>query len=408
MKEDGLENVPEVSPNGVSFVSGNCFDIDKETAEKLCRYDRIYVGAGCPWNRRDFFFSLLAEGGIMIAPIHDSNMLIKVHKQAPGVFNTTNLSSVHFTPIVLPTESEGAPAPKVKLPAVVWAPHEKRHKQFSCSFKAGVRTLLLVAQKKQSPPFLPTHMWLHIVSFTSRDWFLPALTVEQQLRADLAAERALRVQAEETMEAAAKARRLAQAEMNVCQIILRRVRNIVQSPHQQPQLDHSAAITAIANLLGVGLVNGLQDMAHEPGEGLDDDDGDVDDDVDDDQMPLQDNYEGGDEDIEEEEEEEEEEVEVEEEDAESVNHNISYDTHDDSADDSDVDTDDEGEWSEIQSSNQVNVSIIIAAHVDAMDEDSSVETFAPPTSLLVGSPHTPLITTSSSEQMSLETVVEVA
>ena len=44
MREAGEPDVPLISKEGVSFVTGNCFNIDIERAISSCRYDRIYVG----------------------------------------------------------------------------------------------------------------------------------------------------------------------------------------------------------------------------------------------------------------------------------------------------------------------------------------------------------------------------
>lgn len=76
---------------GVSFVNGNCFDIDVAAATACCRYDRIYIGAGCPESKKNFFFSLLADDGIMVAPIDDSNCLVRIRRQCRNVFTVTHM-----------------------------------------------------------------------------------------------------------------------------------------------------------------------------------------------------------------------------------------------------------------------------------------------------------------------------
>ena len=45
-REAGEVDLPNVSREGVSFVQGNCFDIDVATSSFSCKYDRIYIGAG--------------------------------------------------------------------------------------------------------------------------------------------------------------------------------------------------------------------------------------------------------------------------------------------------------------------------------------------------------------------------
>lgn len=43
-REAGDNKIPLLSKEGVSFVAGNCFNIDIESAVSSCKYDRIYVG----------------------------------------------------------------------------------------------------------------------------------------------------------------------------------------------------------------------------------------------------------------------------------------------------------------------------------------------------------------------------
>lgn len=60
-RENLEEGIPKVSRKGVKFVCGNCFDIDIEASQLTCKYDRIYCGAGCPNDKKDFFASLLLK-----------------------------------------------------------------------------------------------------------------------------------------------------------------------------------------------------------------------------------------------------------------------------------------------------------------------------------------------------------
>ena len=83
---------------GVSFVKGNCFDIDVAAATACCRYDRIYIGAGCPESKKNFFFSLLADDGIMVAPIDDSNCLVRIRRQCRNVFTVTHMYEASLSP----------------------------------------------------------------------------------------------------------------------------------------------------------------------------------------------------------------------------------------------------------------------------------------------------------------------
>lgn len=93
-REHGELNVPAVNPEGVSFVSGNCFNIDVERAVSSCRYDRIYVGAGCPEARKEFFLSLLADDGVMVASINEKSELIKIRRTHRNMYSESHISQV--------------------------------------------------------------------------------------------------------------------------------------------------------------------------------------------------------------------------------------------------------------------------------------------------------------------------
>ena len=193
----GEAGLPTISREGVALVHGNCFDIDVSTAVSSCRYDRIYIGAGCPEDKKEFFFSLLSDSGIMVAPIDDSDCLVKIRRQCRNVYSVTHISRVHFTPLlqpppipratplstaattttVIPTgrlshflsaalasdvtsrfplqaplqgTTPGASTatatavglPLVRLPPLVWAPVASRHKQFPPRFRDAVFVLL--------------------------------------------------------------------------------------------------------------------------------------------------------------------------------------------------------------------------------------------------------------------------
>jgi protein-L-isoaspartate O-methyltransferase len=103
-KREQGEQVPKVSKEGVSFVHGNCFHLDIASSVHTCRYDRIYVGAGCPEARKEFFFSLLADDGILVASINERNELIQVRRRHRHIFTETVISNVIFAPLVEPTE----------------------------------------------------------------------------------------------------------------------------------------------------------------------------------------------------------------------------------------------------------------------------------------------------------------
>eukprot|EP01031_Cornospumella_fuschlensis_P034034 gene34034-41194_t len=236
--------------HAIQIVQGNCFDLDNTHS---VRYDRIYVGAGVPASRQEFFFHLLAEGGVLVMPIQDSSTMVKVRKVYGRIYTHVPVTSVHFAPlqqtglpqglgeemteedeeddglgvldrlpdldanelVVLRSSahnsnavlrrrlSSGAsqPAKLLRLPQVVWEPLRHKHQQFPAQFRAIVKMLLLAANRvarrgdsRRSAPLcskLPMPLWYHILSYTSRDWFVLEDRV-LLLESELYAERQLR------------------------------------------------------------------------------------------------------------------------------------------------------------------------------------------------------------------------
>jgi protein-L-isoaspartate O-methyltransferase len=86
--------------SGLSFVHGNCFDIDVIGAVQALKYDRIYVGAGCPDSRKEFFLSMLADDGILVVPINEKNQMIKIRKFSGRIYSVKVISQVNFFPLV--------------------------------------------------------------------------------------------------------------------------------------------------------------------------------------------------------------------------------------------------------------------------------------------------------------------
>lgn len=209
----------------ITIVHGNCFDIDILSSAYNCRYDRIYIGAGCPENRKEFFYHLLAEDGILVAPINERNQMLKVRKLRGNIFQVNGISSVFFAPLIetnmRPDEvnihgnrdnstplasllelnpdsvqvltrnpqtmfqeeaTHGNNHQRVKLPTVLWAPTKSRHQQFPVNFRKAVNLILLASNSSNYPSstsnggkipryycnMLPNHVWFVIFSYCSR------------------------------------------------------------------------------------------------------------------------------------------------------------------------------------------------------------------------------------------------
>lgn len=212
----------------VSIIHGNCFDIDVAASADCCKYDRIYVGAGCPEGRKEFFYHLLSINGILVMPIDERNQLIKVLKLSPTLYSTAHVSYVHFAPLIeasfhddelmavhnndsnsesIPIVDQNllgllhnvdlstvshfkSPVPKagrnkVMLPTLLWAPEKYRHLQFPTDFRHVVKMVLIAANrwlpelpvtsssqnaatKRASCSTLPVAIWFVVFTFASR------------------------------------------------------------------------------------------------------------------------------------------------------------------------------------------------------------------------------------------------
>lgn len=93
-------NYTSIAVDGISFVNANCFDIDVLSAVSTFKYDRIYVGAGCPDSRKEFFLSMLADDGILVVPINERNQMLSIRKFYGRVYSIKPISNVNFAPLV--------------------------------------------------------------------------------------------------------------------------------------------------------------------------------------------------------------------------------------------------------------------------------------------------------------------
>lgn len=89
-----------ISLDGISFVHANCFDLDVLNTVNTMKYDRIYVGAGCPESRKEFFLSMLADNGIMVVPINEKNQMLSIRKFYGRVYSLKPISNVNFAPLL--------------------------------------------------------------------------------------------------------------------------------------------------------------------------------------------------------------------------------------------------------------------------------------------------------------------
>ena len=77
------------------YIVGNCFSLD---TKPVMKYDRIYVGAGCPDARWKFFLNFLKPNGVLIVSLNGANEMIHV-KLKPSIPSTVTgdaMDSRHF------------------------------------------------------------------------------------------------------------------------------------------------------------------------------------------------------------------------------------------------------------------------------------------------------------------------
>ena len=188
-------NSTPIVQDRISIIHGNAFDIDVSQTINCCKYDRIYVGAGCPDKYKSFFYSMLSDNGILIIPINEKNLLMKIKKHVGNVYTIKSVANVSFTPMVLSTQSLGfgvaaaaaalqvsstpslpmidlppqdvanlviispeelhinrsATRSTIKLPPILWAPSRARHAQYSTQFKLAVFNILLASSFYRVP-----------------------------------------------------------------------------------------------------------------------------------------------------------------------------------------------------------------------------------------------------------------
>jgi len=294
-RQQGESDLPKITSEGVSFVQGNCFDIDVKTAKSVCLYDRIYIGAGCPENNLLFFISLLADDGILVAPIQERGELVSIRKIIGGCFETKRLSHVYFAPLLqVPdrrirsntnvgadesgsedetsieasefdandvidnqesvagadlTDENGVVLTSarllVRLPTLTWRPTYSRHRQFPESFRSAVFSIFLALRFPNKGivrhPFyqIHFHLWALIFSYASRSWFAQAPSRVDSLMTEISMERKMRLSAE-------KALREVRLEREMLRVLVVRLQRSLNS--RSHRLAHESANEAHEDL----------------------------------------------------------------------------------------------------------------------------------------------------------------
>jgi len=201
----------------VEFCHGNVFDLDLGATIK---YDRIYIGAGCPANYQNHLADLLATGGILVGPFDDE--LLKIQRLTDDLdgFTVERIAGVCFAPLV--RSPCPAQPPSLRLPVPLW--HPANHLSFPPSFRVAVRAILLAFHRSESPlSLLPKHLIPEVLSYASRDWFVPTLSEMDCLKFRLNREVAARRVAEDRANTAVRLQVEAERQREMYQFLCHRL-----------------------------------------------------------------------------------------------------------------------------------------------------------------------------------------
>ncbi|KAJ8613230.1 hypothetical protein CTAYLR_004521 [Chrysophaeum taylorii] len=151
----------------VSFVAGNCYDIDVDASP---RFDRVYVGAGARPSAR-FLFKLLKDEGILVGPFEqsDGQALVSVTRVGDAFRIDSRESHVNFAAL-----SEMRSLDAIRLPSPIWYQAPVDH--FPPAFRRGVENLERLFRRADSGGILAAVPWTdvwnrHVLAFLPTDAF---------------------------------------------------------------------------------------------------------------------------------------------------------------------------------------------------------------------------------------------
>lgn len=185
-----------ILPAHMEFTCGNGLNIDTSKGEGVLGFDRIYVGAAIANRDLGSLKALLRVGGVLVAPV-DSRLekIVRVD----NLNNETDFMRETVCRVSFASLKHTPVAPTV-IPSRVWTP--ETHRSYPESFQSSCRTLFLCsnAPAQQNSlqwnhaSMIPGPVWLEVLSFTHRDWFVPSETMEA-LRQNLKQEKVAKMNA---------------------------------------------------------------------------------------------------------------------------------------------------------------------------------------------------------------------
>jgi len=148
---------------------------DTRQIDPRCLYDRIYVGAAAPMRTRKYFAQLLVEGGKLVGPF-DSRMQL-ITKLKGGKLKVETIAEVGYADLHMRSR-EAAVAARNK-PLITFPPPTCHLPQdfpyLPRTMQRAIDTCLMLQRRAAStclPGRLPLPLWLHILSFLQREWYI--------------------------------------------------------------------------------------------------------------------------------------------------------------------------------------------------------------------------------------------
>ncbi|KAL7534664.1 hypothetical protein ACHAXR_006022 [Thalassiosira sp. AJA248-18] len=230
----------------IQIIKGNGLNILKTKGESVVGFDRIYIGAAVDKEDLANITKLLSPGGILVGPVDDE--LVKVVRvgnisfeleddqaeddNLPGLdeeFTSQILSGVRFAPLAM------SPVVNTIIPAKVWNPLIQCG--YPTEFQRASMQLLMCSNSEIIQPLppvpiqegrfnaaamLPKSIWLEILSYTHRKWFVPEQNETDYLKRRLREEKAKTAKAEKARREAEERCLAAERERAVYRLLSRR------------------------------------------------------------------------------------------------------------------------------------------------------------------------------------------
>jgi protein-L-isoaspartate(D-aspartate) O-methyltransferase len=246
--ESWKESFGEEHAKLVNF-HGNGLNI-LDQGESSLGFDRIYVGAAIEKEDFESLKGMLAEDGILVAPVDDC--LTKVVR-TKHTFSAQTISGVHFAPLLQ------TPEKSVLIPAMKWS--TTNYHLYPPSFQSAAMTLLMCSNSKliQIPKMdapvartniaatLPNHVWLHIISFANRKWFDPQFCEVERLKKRLRMEQSLSSELESQNRLLRGTQAILQHERDLYSSLIRRIRTEIQGAIHQGEGNNVGSQDALYN-----------------------------------------------------------------------------------------------------------------------------------------------------------------